>query len=159
MQTGVKNDQGKTQWWYFDNFWPQLEQVVQVLEMGDRKYPAEDGSNWKRVDNANQRYKDAMFRHMVAYRTGQRDDPESGKSHLAHVITNALFLMYNDSVEEEVEYYHQPTLESIQEIVKDALDNCTTYSAPRSDEYDRQIIAPHLEAILDEIEYRKSKND
>lgn len=64
-----------------------------------------------------------------------------------------------EAAEQEVEYYHQPTLESIQEIVKDALDNCTIYSAPRSEEYDRQIIAPHLEAILDEIEYRKSKND
>lgn len=159
MQTGVKHDQGKVQWHYMDNFWPELEEVVAVLTMGDQKYPSEDGANWKRVDDAARRYNDARLRHDLAYRRGEKIDPESGKSHLAHVITNAFFSMYFDRMANNVEYYHQPTMESIQEIIQDALDNCTTFSAPGSAEHDRQVIAPHLEAILDEIEYRKSKND
>ena len=158
-EVGVKNDQGKAQWWYLDNFWPQLEEVVQVLTMGDKKYPSADGANWKRVEGSERRYKDAMLRHMLAYRQGEKNDPESSKSHLAHVITNALFLMYNDRYLGEEEYYHQPTLENIRAKVKDILDNCTNYSAPRSAEHDYEIISPHLEAVLDEIDYLKGNYD
>lgn len=157
MQAGVKNDQGKTQWHYMDNFWPELEEVVAVLTMGDQKYPSEDGANWKRVDDAERRYNDARLRHDLAYRKGEKIDPESGKPHLAHVISNAFFSMYFDRMAGNVEYYHRPTLEKLEVMVKDILDNCTNYSAPRSEDHDRQIIAPHLEAVLDEIDHLKGK--
>ena len=93
---GVKNDGLKTQWWYFDSFWECLEEVVQVLTYGDSKYNAEDGANWKRLPDAEKRFKDALLRHLLAYRTGEKIDQETGKSHLAHLITNALFLMWFD---------------------------------------------------------------
>lgn len=93
---GIKDDSGKTQWWYMDNFWPDLEQVVDVLTYGDLKYPAEDGANWKRLDNPEQRLCDALLRHVLKYRYESKDDPETQKSHLAHAITNALMLMYFD---------------------------------------------------------------
>ena len=53
------------------------------------KYKEDD--NWKRVEP--QRYRDALFRHLLAY----LDDPhgtdeESGYPHLWHLITNAAFL-------------------------------------------------------------------
>lgn len=96
MTTGIKNDSDKRQWWYMDSFWPYLEEVVDVLTYGDTKYPAEDGANWKRLPDAEKRFKDALLRHLVAYRGGEKLDKETGKSHLAHLITNALILMYFD---------------------------------------------------------------
>lgn len=95
-QKGIKDDSSKTQWWYMDNFWPDLEQVADVLTYGDSKYPADDGANWKRLDNPEQRLCDALLRHALKYRYESKDDPETGKSHLAHAITNALMLMYFD---------------------------------------------------------------
>jgi len=92
--SGVKNDSGKRQWWYLFGLWEFVEQVVDVLQYGDTKYPAEDGANWKRLDNAENRFRDAVMRHWSAYLTGEKVDPETGKSHLAHLITNALFLMH-----------------------------------------------------------------
>ena len=56
---------------------------------GTEKY--KDPENWKQVEA--ERYKDAMFRHMLAY----LDDPEgvdeeSGLLHLDHLCCNAAFL-------------------------------------------------------------------
>jgi hypothetical protein len=93
---GRKYDSGKRQWWYMWQFLPELEQVTDILTFGDKKYPAEDGSNWRLVDNAERRYTSALMRHLSAYLQGEKVDAESGKSHLAHMITNALFLMWFD---------------------------------------------------------------
>lgn len=117
-EVGVKHDQGKTPWHYIDNFWPQLEEVVQVLAMGDKKYPSADGANWKRVEDSARRYSDAMLRHAISYRRGEKIDPESGKSHLAHVITNALFLMYNDSLQEN----YDEVLEKVESIIEKSIN-------------------------------------
>lgn len=100
---GVKDDSGKTQWWYMDNFWPDLKEVVEVLTYGDKKYPAKDGANWKKLKKPNRRLKDALMRHIIAYRSGEKIDPETGKSHLAHAITNALMLMFFDRTKQHKE--------------------------------------------------------
>lgn len=93
---GIKFDSDKLQWWYLWQFLPELEQVAYVLQYGDKKYPAEDGSNWKRLDNLERRASSAAMRHLSAYLQGNKQDNETDKSHLAHAITNLLFLMYND---------------------------------------------------------------
>jgi len=93
---GVKFDSDKLQWWYLWQFLPELEQVAYVLQYGDKKYPAEDGSNWKRLDNLERRASSAAMRHLSAYLQDDKLDNETTKSHLAHCITNLLFLMYND---------------------------------------------------------------
>ena len=64
--------------------------VAQVREFGTKKYG--DPDNWKLVEP--ERYRDAMYRHMLAY----IDDPEgvdeeSGLSHLWHLACNAAFLI------------------------------------------------------------------
>lgn len=100
MTQGIKNDSGKRQWWYIDPFWEALGGVVDVLSYGDSKYPAPDGCNWKRLPDAEKRFKDALMRHLVAYRSGEKIDQETDKSHLAHLITNALILMYFDQQKE-----------------------------------------------------------
>lgn len=159
VSNGVKDDSGKTPWWYMDRFWVQLEDVVQVLDMGNKKYPAEDGANWLRVEDSERRYKDAMLRHMLSYRQGEKIDPESNKSHLAHVITNAFFLMYNDRQEDTKETWDLPTLEKLEQFVLEVEDNCTNYSSPTGRDHDRQIIQPHLDVILDEIQGMKDETN
>jgi len=84
---GVKYDQGKLRWTLLP--WRTLKGVVEILEMGARKY-AED--NWKHVEP--QRYKDAALRHLTDWLSGEKVDPESGKSHLYHCICCLLFLAW-----------------------------------------------------------------
>lgn len=91
---GVKYDSNKRQWWFMWQFLPELEQVVDILDYGNKKYPADDGSNWRKVDNAKNRYTSAAMRHWSAWLGGEKVDAETGKSHLAHMITNLLFLMW-----------------------------------------------------------------
>lgn len=68
-----------------------LQRVLEVLEEGAKKY-SED--NWLRVENAETRYFDATHRHLEAYWQGEVNDPETGLPHLAHAISNLLFLLY-----------------------------------------------------------------
>lgn len=63
--------------------------LAEVLTYGAQKYAPD---NWKYV--APDRYMDALFRHLEAYRSGEENDPESGLHHLAHVLTNVAFLHY-----------------------------------------------------------------
>lgn len=63
--------------------------ICEVKEYGDRKYG--DTDNWKSVEP--ERYRDAAFRHFLAY----LDDPdgvdeESGIPHLSHLACNIAFL-------------------------------------------------------------------
>lgn len=65
-----------------------LEALATVLTYGAKKYKPD---NWKNVDNP-ERYIGAAMRHFEAYRSGEWLDPESGKPHLWHVMTNIAFL-------------------------------------------------------------------
>lgn len=86
---GIKHDNEKIDWTLLP--FKELEEVVQVLEFGAKKYSRD---NWKTVEV--DRYKKALMRHTIAYTSGEITDPESGKSHLAHVICNALFILWNE---------------------------------------------------------------
>ena len=66
-----------------------LKDIAQIREYGLAKYG--DSESWKSVEI--ERYRDAAFRHFVAY----LDDPsgvdaESGLTHLAHLACNIAFL-------------------------------------------------------------------
>jgi hypothetical protein len=63
--------------------------VAAVREYGCKKYS--DPDNWKRVEP--QRYRDALYRHWLAYLSGETHDEESGLPHLWHLATNAAFLI------------------------------------------------------------------
>lgn len=90
----IKADNGKLRWSLLP--FRELEDVVKVLEMGARKYKAD---NWKKCDDT-KRYEDALMRHLVAYMKGDKTDNESGLNHMSHIICNALFLSYFDKEEE-----------------------------------------------------------
>lgn len=67
-----------------------IRAIAHIREYGNRKYG--DPDNWKKVEA--QRYRDALFRHLLAY----LDDPngldeESGLPHLWHLACNVAFLI------------------------------------------------------------------
>lgn len=64
--------------------------VARVLTFGAKKYAPD---NWRKVDNAKERYTDALLRHVFAWLGGERNDHESGEHHLAHAACCALFLL------------------------------------------------------------------
>lgn len=66
-----------------------LFDIARVREYGTQKYG--DPDNWKQVEI--QRYRDAAFRHFMAYLDDpQGNDEESGLPHLAHLACNIAFL-------------------------------------------------------------------
>jgi hypothetical protein len=71
-----------------------LMEIARNLTIGLKKYKERD--NWKKVPNANQRYLDALYRHLEAHRRGEIYDPDSSvpdMPHLAAVAVNAMFLL------------------------------------------------------------------
>lgn len=84
---GVKETLGKLRWTLLP--WIAIKEVVKVLEYGAKKY---DEDNWKKVEP--QKYKEAAFRHWIAYVEGEKLDPETGYSHLAHLACDILFLLW-----------------------------------------------------------------
>lgn len=66
-----------------------IKSVAAIREYGCQKYGSDD--NWKLVEP--QRYRDALYRHWLAYLEGEVDDPESGLPHIWHVATNIAFLI------------------------------------------------------------------
>lgn len=87
MNNAAKADHGKTRPTLVP---PSLVMAVaQVREYGCQKYT--DPENWKQVEP--QRYKDALYRHLLAYLRGERNDPESGLPHLWHMACNIAFLI------------------------------------------------------------------
>ena len=63
--------------------------VAQIREFGCKKY--HDPENWRQVEP--QRYRDALYRHMLAYFDGEKFDKESGLPHLWHAACNIAFLI------------------------------------------------------------------
>ncbi len=61
--------------------------VLKVLEYGARKYSPD---NWRLVPT--EKYEDAMERHLLAFLSGEENDPESGLPHIDHLICSALFI-------------------------------------------------------------------
>lgn len=65
-----------------------LGEVARVMAYGAAKY---DRKNWAKCDDP-ERYISATLRHIAAYQGGEKIDPESGMSHLAHAVCSLLFL-------------------------------------------------------------------
>ena len=93
MNQAVKSDAGKIR--------PTLvpvsviRAIAAIREYGVKKYLDPDGNekieNWRDVEP--QRYRDAAYRHWLAYLNGEKDDNESGLPHLWHLACNIAFLI------------------------------------------------------------------
>jgi len=66
-----------------------LKELAKVLTYGAKKYKP---NNWRKIDNPD-RYIDALYRHLEAWRAGEEIDKESGLLHLSHALTNIVFLL------------------------------------------------------------------
>lgn len=88
---GMKHDENKARW----DLLPMgaTSEIVDVLTYGAKKYAPD---NWRKVPNPQQRYYAAAMRHIVAWVRGEKNDPESGKPHLAHAACCLLFLLEVD---------------------------------------------------------------
>ena len=75
-----------------------IRDIAAIRMYGNQKYG--DPDNWKTVSP--QRYRDAFFRHWLAYVDDPKSvDEESGKPHLWHAACNIAFLCEFEREEEE----------------------------------------------------------
>lgn len=115
METGRKEKRGKLR---YDLMPPRsFERVVEVLTYGAEKYTvygdctcnipssghtiscashkiiSKGDNNWKLVEDPFETYYAAALRHLQKYRLGETTDPDSMIHHLAHAITDLIFLL------------------------------------------------------------------
>ena len=78
-----------------------INKIAKVRMYGTNKYH-NDPENWKRVEI--ERYKDAAFRHWLAYLKDPKSvDEESGLEHLWHLACNVAFLCEMEDWDNEQE--------------------------------------------------------
>lgn len=68
-----------------------VEDIVQVYHEGSKKYGA---NTWQGLEEGYNRYKAAMFRHLLLHEKGEIFDPETGCRHLAQVAWNAIAMLH-----------------------------------------------------------------
>jgi hypothetical protein len=93
QEKALRYNEGKRKWSlvHFES----LEPMVQVLEFGAKKYSPD---NWKRGLDKKE-ILESMMRHLGALMDGQQCDPETGISHMGHIMCNAMFYSYFENNE------------------------------------------------------------
>lgn len=90
-EVGSKLDAGKIRAGLMaSGFARALEKVAEITTYGANKYTP---NGWLSVPDAENRYKDALYRHLLRAEQGEEFDPESNLPHLAHAAWNALALL------------------------------------------------------------------
>lgn len=87
--TGIKDKTGKPPLGMTFALRKAVNAIAYVREFGLTKYPNAD--NWKRVPM--QDWADAAERHLTAWQSGEKVDPESGMSHLWHALCNLAYMV------------------------------------------------------------------
>lgn len=80
--------------------WEELRDVVEILTVGAEKY---EPNNWQQVEDPEKAFFRPLQGHIMDWHHKSKIDDEeggSGKSHLAHAVCNALFLMWFDKQQE-----------------------------------------------------------
>lgn len=104
---GKKYDQGKLRW----DLLPLhlIEKVVEVYTFGAQKYAP---NTWQNLSDGYNRYKAALFRHLVAHEKGETIDTDSKLPHLAHVAWNAIALIHF-GIEHPTGFVENPNMSSV----------------------------------------------
>ena len=68
-----------------------IEDIVKLYTAGAVKY---GDNSWQELPDGYNRYKAAMFRHLVEYEKGNEFDNETGGRHLAAVAWNAIAMLW-----------------------------------------------------------------
>ena len=87
MSDGKKFDAGKPQVSLLSSI--ALIELAKVMSYGSSKYEPQNwrkGFKWSRI-------MDAAMRHLLAYNGGERIDPETELTHLAHCMANLMMLV------------------------------------------------------------------
>lgn len=90
-KVGEKFDKGKLRWSLIP--FDAAREIVRVLTLGAEKYTP---GGWEHVEDARERYSNALLRHCVAWIDGEQKDDEWGLNHLAHGGCCLLFLLALD---------------------------------------------------------------
>lgn len=85
--SGIKNDKEKNMLQLLPI--EAMEEVGWILTFGAQKYTE---NNWRKGLRYS-RLIGACLRHLFAFIRGEDKDPESGRSHIAHLACTALFLL------------------------------------------------------------------
>ena len=88
---GIKHDEGKLLYHLIPA--ECIEQLARVYTFGAKKYGE---YNWLKLDQPMIRYCDALERHLIEWKKGNKEDNETGINHLAHVAWNAFALLWFD---------------------------------------------------------------
>lgn len=124
MEESKKYDQGKLRW----DLLPLnlIEKVVEIYTFGAEKYGA---NTWQNLEDGYNRYKAAMFRHLMEFEKGNVIDDESGKEHLAHMVWNSIAMLYmsdnTDNIQSHTDMYIK-MIEDIEESLKSVKENLKT---------------------------------
>jgi len=92
MSDDKKLDQGKVMMGVLEDFLPALAEIGKLGSMNNKPNGKYERGSWKLVDNAEQRYLDAFWRHVTDGR--QNIDPETGMPHSVAIAWNALALVW-----------------------------------------------------------------
>lgn len=74
-----------------------LPELCKIYEFGTNKYGE---SNWKKVENGENRFKNALIRHFLS---NKKYDDETGVLETAHVAYNALMVLWFELQERAIE--------------------------------------------------------
>lgn len=98
----------------------EIEDIVKVYTAGSKKY---GDNNWQHLKDGYQRYKAAMFRHLLEYEKGNKIDEETGCQHLAQVAWNAIAMLWISKHE-----FRLATVEdlskALDERIEEKIDSC-----------------------------------
>lgn len=97
----------------------EIEDIVKAYTAGADKY---GDNNWKNLDNGYQRYKAAMFRHLLEYEKGTEFDGETGCRHLAQVAWNAIAMLYLSK--HPTSDKQEMLMQALDKRISEKIDNC-----------------------------------
>lgn len=98
----------------------EIEKIVKVYTVGSEKY----GENtWQSLPNGYDRYKAALFRHLLEYEKGHEVDEETGCEHLSQVAWNAIAMMHCAPKWETESFKENLTLCALNKRIEEKIDS------------------------------------
>jgi hypothetical protein len=92
MEQALRYNEGKVKWGLVH--FKSLEPMIRVLMFGAIKYSPD---NWKKGLDQRE-ILESTQRHLASLLDGEKNDEESGLSHMGHIMCNAMFYNYFEDV-------------------------------------------------------------
>jgi len=102
-----------------------LLHLGEVMKLGANKYGP---FNWRETPVPAETYMDAAMRHLLSWQDGENKDPESGMSHLAHVM--ACMAIIIDAEENGMLDDNRPKAGRVGEMISNFQDHGDFYAKP-----------------------------